>query len=184
MRATKLMKTNHRTSEKEMEILGLIHARVALSRAKLVKLTGLSAGLISAVVRRLITRELVMESGLEPSKLGRRRVALKLRPGTLYTVGVEIGGFFLRIVVTDLAGNVCHQLETRTLLAEGFSPVMERCFRSIDQAINDSGLNNDAIAGIAIAHSGVVDSNRRVVLSFPRPGQMMGMEKCSVRRND
>ena len=104
------MKTNFRTAEKELEILGLIHARVALSRAELVKLTGLSAGLISAVVRRLIARGLVVESGLEPSKLGRRRVALKLCAGTAYTMGVEIGTYFLRIVINDLAGNVCHKL--------------------------------------------------------------------------
>jgi N-acetylglucosamine repressor len=166
------MKMNHRTSEKELEILGLIHARVELSRAKLVKLTGLSAGLISAVVRRLILRELVVESGFEPTKLGRRRVALKLRAGALYTVGVEIGGFFLRIVVADLAGNVRHRLETRTMLAEGFSSVMERCFRSIDQAISDSGLNNDVIAGIAVASSGVIDTNRGIILSFRRSGQV------------
>ena len=175
------MKTNFRTSEKELEILGLIHARVALSRAELVKLTGLSAGLISAVVRRLIARDLVVESGLEPSKLGRRRVALKLCSGTAYTVGVEIGTYFLRIVINDLAGNVCHKLETRTILSDGFSRVMERCFKSIDQAVNDCGISKDAIAAIGIAHSGVVDSNQGVVLSFPRPGHMAEWRNVALR---
>jgi hypothetical protein len=111
---------NRKTSEKEIELLGLIHDRVALSRAELIKLTGYSAGLVSAVIRRLIGRNLVVESGLEPSKLGRRRVALRLCAGNSYTVGVEIGGFFLRIVITDIVGNVCHKFETRTMLAEGF----------------------------------------------------------------
>src|ERR1700730_15090465 len=118
------MKSNSKTAEKEVEILGLIHSRGALSRAELVKLTGLSAGLISAIMRRLITRELVIESGLEPSKLGRRRVAITLRPNIAYTVGVEIGTYFLRVVINDLAGNVCHKLETRTILSEGFAQVM------------------------------------------------------------
>ena len=117
------MKTNLRTSDKELEILGLIQARGAVSRAELVKVMGLSAGLISAVVRRLIARDLVVESGLEPSKLGRRRVALKLCPGTAYTVGVEIGTFFLRIAVNDIAGNVCHKLETRTMLSASGSHI-------------------------------------------------------------
>jgi predicted NBD/HSP70 family sugar kinase len=175
------MKTTFRTSEKELEILGLIHARIALSRAELVKLTGLSAGLISAVVRRLIARDLVVESGLEPSKLGRRRVALKLCAGTAYTVGVEIGTFFLRIVVNDLAGNVCHKLETRTMLSDGFSRVMDRCFKSIEQAVNECGISKDVIAGIGIAHSGVVDSNQGVVLSFPRPGQMAEWRNVALR---
>jgi predicted NBD/HSP70 family sugar kinase len=175
------MKTNFRTSEKELEILGLIHARVAMSRAELVELTGLSAGLISAVVRRLIAGELVVESGLEPSKLGRRRVALKLSAGTSYTIGVEIGTFFLRVVINDLAGNVCHKVETRTILSDGFSRVMERCFKTVDQAILDSGISKDAVAGIGIAHSGVVDSNQGIVLSFPRPGQMAEWRNVALR---
>jgi len=175
------MKTNLRTSQKELEILELIHARVALSRAGLVELTGLSAGLISAVVRRLIARDLIVESGLEPSKLGRRRVALRLSAGTTYTVGIEIGTFFLRTVISDLAGNVRHKLETHTMLSDGFSRVMERCFKSIDQAVNDCGVSRDAIAGIGVAHSGVVDSNLGIVISFPRPGQMAEWRNVALR---
>jgi predicted NBD/HSP70 family sugar kinase len=175
------MKQNSRTSEKEIEILGLIHSHVALSRAELVKLTGLSAGLISAIVRRLITEGLVVESGLEPSKLGRRRVALKLSAGTSYTIGLEIGTFFLRVVVNDLAGNVCHKAEARTLLSEGFSQVMERCFALIDQAVSAAGVSKDAVVGIGIAHSGVVDSSRGVVLSFPRPGQITEWRNVPLR---
>ena len=175
------MKTNFRTSEKEVEILSLIHSHVALSRAELVELTGLSAGLISAIVRRLITNQLVVESGLEPSKLGRRRVALKLFPQTAYTVGLEIGTFFLRTVVNDLAGNVCHKAETRTLLSEGFSRVMERGFGLIDQSLQDAGVPKDALAGIGISHSGVVDSGRGIVLSFPRPGQMADWKNVALR---
>jgi N-acetylglucosamine repressor len=175
------MKLNAKASEKDVEILSLIHSRVALSRAELVKLTGLSAGLISAIVRRLIIDGQVIESGLEPSKLGRRRVALKLSPGTSYTVGVEIGTFFLRAVVNDLAGNVCHSGEARTILAEGFASVMERCYKLIDEAIIAAGISRDSLVGIGIAHSGVVDSNRGLVLSFPRPGQMAEWRNVPLR---
>jgi predicted NBD/HSP70 family sugar kinase len=175
------MKLNFKASEKDVEILSLIHSRVALSRAELVKLTGLSAGLISAIVRRLITNGQVVESGLEPSKLGRRRVALKLSPGTSYTIGVEIGTFFLRVVVNDVAGNVCHRGEARTLLSEGFASVMGRCYKLIDEAISAAGIGKDSLVGIGIAHSGVVDSNRGLVLSFPRPGQMAEWRNVPLR---
>jgi predicted NBD/HSP70 family sugar kinase len=175
------MKTNFRTSEKEVEILDLVHSHLALSRAELVKLTGLSAGLISAIVRRLITNGMLVESGLEPSKLGRRRVALKLSPQTAYTVGLEIGTFFLRVVINDVAGNVVHKAETRTMLAEGFTRVMERGFDLIDQTIKDAGVSKDAVIGIGISHSGVVDSSRGVVLSFPRPGQMAEWKNVALR---
>lgn len=176
------MKLNYsEASEKDLEILGLIHSRVALSRAELVKLTGLSAGLISAIIRRLISNGLVVESGLEPSKLGRRRVALKLSPGDSYTLGLEVGTFFLRVVINDLAGNVCHKTETRTLLSEGFAAVMERGFKLIDESISSAGIGRDSLVGIGIAHSGVVDSTRGLVLSFPRPGQMAEWRNVALR---
>ena len=176
-----IMKIHSKISGNDVEILSLIHSRVALSRAELVKLTGLSAGLISAIVRRLITNGLVVESGLEPSKLGRRRVALKLSPGTSYTIGVEIGTFFLRVVVNDLAGNVCHKANVRTILSDGFARVMERCFTLIDEAVSAAGITKDSLVGIGIAHSGVVDSNRGLVLSFPRPGRMAEWRNVPLR---
>ena len=176
------MKLNHfKATDKDVEILGLIHSRVALSRAELSKLTGLSAGLISAIVRRLISNGLVVESGLEPSKLGRRRVALKLSPGNSYTLGLEIGTYFLRVVINDLAGNVCHKAETHTVLSEGFAAVMERCFKLIDESISNAGINKYSLVGIGIAHSGVVDSSRGLVLSFPRPGQMAEWRNVALR---
>ncbi|MGH9511388.1 MAG: ROK family protein [Terriglobales bacterium] len=175
------MKTNYKASEKETEILGLIHSRVSLSRAELATLTGLSAALISAIVRRLINNKMVVESGLEPSKLGRRRVALKLRSGNDYTIGVEIGTFFLRVIINDLAGTVCGRFEARTMLSEGFSRVMERCFEVVSRAITECGVTRDSIVGIGIAHSGVVDSNRGAVLSFPRPGQMAEWRNVPLR---
>ena len=175
------MKTAIKGSIKELDILSLIHSRGALSRAELVNRTGLSAGLISAIVRRLIVRDLVVESGLEPSKLGRRRVALRLKAGSAYTIGVEIGTFFLRVVISDMCGDVCHKSATRTMLSNGFEAVMERCFTAIDDAMRNAGVNRRAVAGIGIAHSGVVDSERGTVLSFPRSGKMSEWRNVPLR---
>src|SRR5262249_20594960 len=181
-RAGNRMKNTHKIPPNEAEILNLVHSHVALSRAELAELTGLSAGLISAIVRRLINTNLVVESGLEPSKLGRRRIALTLLSGSGYTVGLEIGTFFLRVVINDLSGNVCYKVETRTMLSEGFSRVMERCFEAINKGIAECGIPKDAIVGIGIAHSGVVDSKLGTVISFPRPGQMADWRNVPLRQ--
>jgi N-acetylglucosamine repressor len=67
------------------------------------------------------------------------------------------------------------------MLSEGLSRVVERCFKSIDQAVNESGVSKDAVVGIGVAHSGVIDSNQGVVLSFPRPGQMAEWRSVPLR---
>ena len=175
------MKTKIRTSEKELEILGLIQARIGSVPCGTCEANGTQ--------RRpyFCGGEAAHRQG---SGSGIRAGAQQTRPskgsaqavaGTAYTVGVEIGTYFLRIVINDLAGNVSHKLETRTMLSDGFSRVMDRCFKSIDQAVNDCGIDKDAIAAIGIAHSGVVDSNQGTVLSFPRPGQMAEWRNVALR---
>jgi predicted NBD/HSP70 family sugar kinase len=51
----------------------------------------------------------------------------------------------------------------------------------IDQALQDTGVPKETLAGIGISHSGVVDSSRGVVLSFPRPGQMADWKNVALR---
>jgi predicted NBD/HSP70 family sugar kinase len=58
---------------------------------------------------------------------------------------------------------------------------MERCYKLIDEAIMAAGISKDSLVGIGIAHSGVVDSHRGLVLSFPRPGQMADWRNVPLR---
>jgi N-acetylglucosamine repressor len=55
---------------------------------------------------------------------------------------------------------------------EGRKRVLERTFQAVHEAIRSSRLSRDAIKGIGIAHSGVIDSEAGLVLCYPRPGQM------------
>lgn len=181
-------KTRPRTSEplekleqRELTILQLIHSGANNSRLELAKLADLSPSSITAIVQRLIKKGLVVESEPATSHLGRRPIPLQVRRDAAYLVGVDLGSFFLRIVITDINGEIVYRSQARTDMKVGRQRVLEKTFLSIHQAIRESNIPQKLIKGIGIGHSGVIDSEAGVVLSYPRPGQMEEWRNVPLR---
>jgi N-acetylglucosamine repressor len=174
--------TSDKLEQRELAILHLIHSGVNNSRLELARQAGLSPASITAIVQRLMMKGLVIESEPARSHLGRRPVPLEIRRDAAYLVGVDLGSFYLRIVITDINGNVLHKFQTRTEMQQGRKRVLETTFHSIRQAIAESSLAPAAIKGIGIAHSGVIDSDAGLVLSYPRPGQMAEWKNVPLRQ--
>ncbi len=167
--------------QRELAILRLIHSGVNNSRLELARQAGLSPASITAIVQRLMMKGLVVESEPTRSHLGRRPVPLEIRKDAAYLVGVDLGSFYLRIVITDINGNILEKFQTRTEMGQGRELVLEKTFQSIRQVIEHSTLSPTAIKGIGIAHSGVIDSDAGLVLSYPRPGQMAEWKNVPLR---
>jgi len=157
---------------KERSILRLIHSGFNISRFELARKTGVSPASITAIVKRLIKNGIVVEAAASRSSLGRRPVPLEIRAEVAYLVGVDIGSYYLRTLVTDINGNVVCRHQTETALSEGRDRVLKKTIQNVHGLIKKSGLLTASIKGIGIAHSGIIDSQKGVVLSFPRPGQL------------
>jgi predicted NBD/HSP70 family sugar kinase len=59
-----------------------------------------------------------------------------------------------------------------TALSEGRVRVLRRVFECVHAAIRSVALPKNSLLGIGVAHSGVIDTSKGLVLSYPRPGQM------------
>ncbi len=167
--------------QRELALLHLIHSGVNNSRLELARQAGLSPASITTIVQRLMGKGLVVEAEPAKSHLGRRPVPLEIRKNAAYLVGVDLGSFYLRIVITDINGNILCKIQTRTEMHQGRERVVTKTFGFIRQAIQESGLAPTAIKGIGIAHSGVIDSDAGMVLSYPRPGQMAEWKNVPLR---
>src|SRR5215469_12135233 len=167
----------------EWNVLKLIHAKPNISRIELSKHTRLSAARITSIVDKLISQELVVESGYSASAtVGRKPVSLSIRDDAGLVAGVDLGSFNTRIVITDLKGRTLHKHKSETRLAEGRELVISRTLRLIRQAIADCGKPGNGLRGIGVGHSGVIDVNAGVVLSFPRPGQMEEWKNVPLKK--
>ncbi|MGB7549111.1 MAG: ROK family transcriptional regulator [Terracidiphilus sp.] len=162
----------YKPEKREFSILRLIHSRSNYSRLDLSKKTGLSPSLITSIVRSLVARGLVTESTPVSSLVGRKPIPLEIRGDAGYLVGVDIGSYYTRVVVTDINGKIIYKQQIETCIPEGRVAVLLRVFKAVHQSIEASGIPKSAVLGAGIAHSGVIDTENGVVLSFPRPGQM------------
>ncbi len=176
------LQTYCKSDQNELAVLRQIFTRPNISRIELAKHTGLSPACIGGIVNRLLGKRLIVESGRSSSPQGRKPVSLVLRSDAAFLVGVDIGSYMLRVVVTDLLGRCIYKTETVSSLSNGRQHVLQRTFEAIHKAVHDSGVTRSLIKGIGVAHSGVVHSENGLVLSFPRPGQMAEWKNVPLRQ--
>jgi predicted NBD/HSP70 family sugar kinase len=166
----------------EWNVLKLIHAKPNISRIELSKSTRLSAARITYIVEKLIGKKLVVESGHIASAMGRKPVSLSIRNDAGFVVGVDLGSYNTRVVITDLQGREVYKHKSETRLADGRELVLSRTLSLVRQAIADSGMPKGNLLGIGVGHSGVIDVKAGVVLSFPRPGQTEEWKNVPLRK--
>lgn len=158
--------------KRELAILQLIHSGSNYSRLEISRKIGLSPSLITSIVRGLVERGLVIESTPVSSLVGRKPIPLAIRGDAGYLIGVDIGSYYTRVVVTNINGKIIYKQQIKTCIPDGRVAVLRRVFQTVHNSIAASGIPRNAILGGGIAHSGVIDTENGLVLSFPRPGQM------------
>lgn len=181
LQRTRTKNSESKSFRNELNVLRLIHAKRNISRIELSNEIGLSGASITAIVQNLIDKGLVVESGYKRSAFGRKPVSLSLRDDAGLLIGVDLGSFYTRVVVTDLRGSAIYKQELKTGMSDGRDLVLSRTLKAIHKAIDHTKAPKNAFKGIGIGHSGVIDVTKGVVLSFPRPGQMAEWKNVPLR---
>lgn len=101
------MDTGNKTMIRDMNtnfILKTIIEKENISRAEIAKLSGLTKATVSAIVKLLIERRLVEETGSGASEKGRKPIMLKFCPDSGYTLSFDIGLTNISVLAANLAG--------------------------------------------------------------------------------
>ena len=151
-------------------VLNLIKDKGPLSRADISRITKLTRSTISSIVSYLIKKNLVKETGLSSSGVGRKGILLKLNPKAYYVVGVDLGTLNTIAVVVDLEGKIMERVEHPTNSERSKDKVIERLKTVIHEVITASNINIQKIAGIGLAVPGLVDSKKGIMLITPNFG--------------
>ncbi len=153
----------------KISVLGLIRDHGILSRADLVKKSGLSAPTVTRIVDSLIRQEkLVVSLGKGTSSGGRPPVLLKFDGKRTYVIGIDLGATTTRGVLSDLDGKFITEIEFPTRLDEGFDAVISDVAKLIKQlSESKSNVKKERIYGVGIAVAGLVDLNKKIVEYSP-----------------
>ena len=138
----------------ERLVLNIIRQTPEISRAGIVRTTGFSPSTVTFIVNRMMRDELVYEVESQgPPQVGRRPVALRLRPEAKIVVGVEISPHQARIVTADLDGNI---LARRVARRQADHHHFLARIRAAIQTLTE-GISGGRLLGIGVSLPGTID---------------------------
>ena len=145
-------------SAEKLSLLRIVRKFGKITRGQIVDLTGYSSGKISLLIKELDELGLVEESGENESTGGRKPKFLQLKGEKGYFIGVELGGYEIKISLIDFSGK---RIASDKILGD---PGVDDPYAVIDilvgfikKFIDTNNVYEDGLKGLGLALSGVID---------------------------
>ena len=140
-------------------ILNMVKERQPVSRAQLARALNLSKTTVSSIVDELVRKKLLVEYGdcCPSGGAGRPSVMLGFNPRSAYCIGIDIASANLRLIITDLAGEVLYETKRPP------SSRIGELIGVVEEAVRDCGLKMEAVFGMGIGVPGIVTAEGSVV---------------------
>jgi len=152
----------------KVKVLDLIRKTGAISRAEIVKDTGLSAPTVTRVVDSLINDEqLVMEVGIGDSTGGRPPILVQFNGEQQFVIGIDLGTTYTRGVLSDLDARILAEIQIPTDVESGFDSVMEGVRHVSAQLIESEETRKGRIRGMGMAVAGLINRKKKIVEFSP-----------------
>ncbi len=130
--------------------LNRIRQAGAISRAALVRQTGLSASTISSLVTMLLDSGFVRESGHGQSSGGRRPILLQFDYQFRYVLGVDMGATHILAVLMNLQGRVAASQHRRYRVVDDPEGTIALIQQILQQLMAEANLHQENIIGLGI----------------------------------
>lgn len=146
----------------ERLVLNVVRQNPSVSRADIVRITGLSPSSVTFIVQRLERHKLLCEGVSKPhSKVGRQPTALRLRPQARLAIGVEVTLSGARIVVTDMTDAI---IQRKTVLWHDNQTLF---FEKINSALRSllEPMSPGQALGVGVALPGFIEEDSGRVLA-------------------
>ena len=151
----------------ELKLLHIIRDRQPISRADLVKATGLRAGTVSVIVNRLLHASVVHEGEVAPSSGGRPATYLQINAEKAHVVGISIGVHQTVYGVSDFNGRILSQRSVRT---ESDGPRFVAELGKDIAAQLKTNLRHARLAGVGVSIPGLIDRVEGCLVRSPNLG--------------
>ena len=152
----------------KIKVLHLIREEGEISRADIVKRTGLSAPTITRNSDDLINKEnLVSMAGMGQSSGGRRPKILRFNSKNNYVVGIDLGTTFVRGAISNLDGEFIMEREVPTEINKGFEGVMRQIANLIDTLTSRELAKGKTVLGVGLAVAGLINKQTGIIEYSP-----------------
>lgn len=150
-------------------ILNLIRTESPIARSEIARRLGLSLPTVMRVIDDLVQEDLVCFQGSEPSG-GRRRALLDFKGSAYAVIGVDLGGTKMYGIVSDLNGQIHHEVRLSWQQNGGPEHALESLYVLVEQLVTLARAEGRKIRGIGIGAPGVTLSASGTVVWAPSLG--------------
>jgi glucokinase-like ROK family protein len=140
-------------------VLRTIYRQEEISRADIARQTGLTRTTVSDVVSRFIQEGLVVETGVSPSRGGKRAILLRVDDEARHMLGIDLANSAFRGAVVNLRGKIVQRVSLPIQDRDG-EAALGLVYTLIDQLLQ---LTDRPSLGIGIGTPGLMDPVNRVV---------------------
>lgn len=161
-------------SPAERKVLNLIRVHGLLSRAQILQYTETSMTKIAYITEQLDQKGLV-EKIKGTSSGGRSPNLLQVRNDLCFALGVEIGTQYLRAVIINANGDILGHAKIYEALQEKRNIAVQDLHELAFQALQAANVSWDAITGVGVGITGIVDENRGICLFLPNAPEWQNM---------
>jgi len=153
-------------------VVNLLHQAAPISRAEIAQRTGINKATTSAIVRELVRRRIVVETGVRANSgdVGHPSIDLKINPDAGRVIGVEIRADCITGVVADLSPTILCRYSEDIPIHEGKEEILDRTRRIIRRTCDEAQGSKLPVLGLGLGLPGLVDIKKKILLSAPDLG--------------
>ena len=137
-------------------IIRLLSKERELTKLEISRKLEISVPTASTIVGELIEEGIALEAGMSTSTGGRKPVIIKFLPESRYSIGMDFGRDFIRMIVTDLDSRIIED-RRKELAAMNEKEVLEVIKDLIDKLLDENKQIRDNLLGIGFSLPGTVN---------------------------
>lgn len=153
-------------------VMDLVRTHEVLSRADIVRRTGLVAQTVSNIVEILLNADLLREERRPVSGRGQPPLDLRINPKARYAFGVAFAGGRMISVLCDLAGEEVAQID-EAISSMNPDDVLPRVAARYSQLLERADISRERMLGMGLAMPGLTESGNFSTLVAEHPWRKM-----------
>ena len=151
-------------------VLDVIRNNSPISQAEISRVTRLSPGTITNLIKILKKNNFVRETGFGQSSGGRRPVLLSLNPEARYVMAATFFADEITVALLNLLGDIKKEVKVAAEVEKGETRVFENFVRAADSLLDALHLDKKNILGLGASFEGIFDSGEGMLILSNRFG--------------
>lgn len=140
----------------------------AVSRAEIVKKTGLSKAAVTLIINDFIEEGRIIEKGADNShNVGRPAISLELVSDFCYAVGFSLHRQSVSVCIVNYKVELVDQRTLPTDMFDGADQALDRMWRELEYMMEKHNITEEKLIGVGVVTPGPFDCKNGVIISPP-----------------